>query len=202
MNSSKSVRVNVDQLRFDPENPRLPSTLNKEDETAVLEYMLEYANILDLMGSIAQQGYFPGEALLTIPNPKKNEEYFVVEGNRRLAALKLLMHPDLAPISKNKVKEMSETISINRSQIEAVETIVYTQREQILDYLGYRHITGVMPWSSLAKARYLKQLVARYAYLEPNERNRLIARVIGSRPDYVAKLSISDRKSTRLNSSH
>ncbi len=49
------------------------------------------------MLSIGQQGYFPGEPLLAV---KSNGNYIVVEGNRRLAAVKLL-NGDLLPPKEN-----------------------------------------------------------------------------------------------------
>ena len=36
---------------------------------------------------------------------------------------------------------------------------IYQQREEVLTYLGVRHIAGIKPWDALAKARYVASLV-------------------------------------------
>lgn len=58
-----------------------------------------------------------------------------------------------------------------------------------MDYLGYRHITGIKDWGALEKARYLEQLYN----IHCNQENKSIiysklAKMIGSRTDYVCKL--------------
>lgn len=48
--------------------------------------MLDDGEAQDLMSSIGQQDYFPGEPLLVVS--AGNDSFIVVEGNRRLAASK------------------------------------------------------------------------------------------------------------------
>lgn len=176
----------VQRLVFDPLNPRLPARLLSRDEPAVLAWMLEDATLIELMGSIGEQGYFPGEPLLAVRNPKNDDEYVVVEGNRRLAAVKLLLDPERAPIRKNAV---AQAASEARHRPIHLPTIVYPKRAEILQYLSYRHITGIRPWSPLAKAKYLHQLLQSLNGNRPTaETFRTLARTIGSRSDYVAQL--------------
>lgn len=100
--------IPVSQLRFDPENPRLPSNIDGHSEQAVLAWMLEDATVLELLGSIGEVGYFPGEPLLVVPAADGNDVYIVVEGNRRLSAVKLLLNPESAPLRKNAVREAAK----------------------------------------------------------------------------------------------
>lgn len=177
---------NVEVLYFDPENPRLPTTVNGENEGQVLEWMLKDASIIELMGSIGKHGYFNGEPLLIVPGKENpHSKYHVVEGNRRLAAVKFLLNPSLAPIRKNSVLQASkETTEDIKEGLEYLPVLEFPERVKILDYLGYRHITGVKPWSSLAKAKYLKKLRNR----DPEASFYDLAKQIGSRSDYVARL--------------
>ncbi len=174
----------VDQLTFDPENPRLPSTLDKRDERKVLEWMLRDATITELMGSIGETGYFPAEPMLVV-GPNRKNLYEVVEGNRRLCAIKLLLHPDLAPVRKRSVQTISAEAKHHPSE---VPVITYRDRREILDYLGYRHITGIKEWDPLAKARYVEQLWQNMSHIKASDRFQAIAKTIGSRADYVARL--------------
>jgi len=106
-----------------------------------------------------------------------------VEGNRRLTALKLLLDPSLA----SRLKKSVEQVSVEaKYRPESVPAIVFAYRNDILDYLGYRHITGIKPWSSLAKTRYLAKLLLTVQVTD--SQYRAVAKMIGSRTDYVAKL--------------
>src|SRR5256886_5857908 len=51
-------------------------------------WMLDNANIIELMNSIGEQGFFVGEPLVVIPSKTITGKYEVVEGNRRLTAVR------------------------------------------------------------------------------------------------------------------
>lgn len=184
----RSVDVlSLDDLRFDPDNPRLPASVDGHDEVEVLAWMLVDEGLIELIGSIGEQGYFPGEPVLVAP-PKPGAAtppYIVVEGNRRLAAVKLLSRPDLAPVRRQTVDKLSGEAKWRPDELPA---ILFGSRDEILDYLGYRHVTGVKEWDPLAKARYLEQLVKRAADRGEALTSPQLARRIGSRSDYVDRL--------------
>ena len=180
------VRIPVDQLHFDPLNPRLPNSVDGSDDQAVLEWMLQDAGLIELMGSIAVKGYFPAEPLLVMP-AQGRDGYWVLEGNRRVAAVLLLLEPTRAPRRKNAVMQMTEQ-SIDRLALRELPCAVFKQREEVLDYLGYRHITGIKQWEPAAKARYLESLYEEHLPDAGEAVYRRIARIIGSRADYVMRL--------------
>lgn len=176
--------IDISKLKFDPENPRLPSKYNgMKDEMEIIDYMLRYGNIVELMKSIGETGYSDAEPLLVTKNNEGT--YIVIEGNRRLAALKLLNNPDLAKVKKKSIIEVLNEVKATPKE---VPVIVYQERDDVLDYLGYRHITGVKDWGSLEKARYLKQLYERHIGQNSKDIYRILAKMIGSRSDYVEKL--------------
>ena len=117
--------IDISDLAFDPQNPRLPRNFDSEDETEVLRWMLDDASLIELMGSIGEQGYFPGEPLLGY---KKGAVTVVVEGNRRLAAAKLLLHPNSAPTRKKSVLEVSSAAT---NKPDKLPVIIYANREKI-----------------------------------------------------------------------
>ncbi|MDQ0902754.1 hypothetical protein [Paenibacillus sp. V4I7] len=184
---AKLVFVSLDKLHFDPQNPRLPKTLiGSEDELKVIDYLNRYGNIVELMQSIGEIGYSEAEPLLVVPKIGYPENFIVVEGNRRLAALKLLSNPELTTLRK---KSIAEAKDLAKSIPTVIPVILYNNREEILDYLGYRHITGVKDWGSLEKARYLDQLYVLHINEVGQEQiYSVLAKMIGSRTDYVAKL--------------
>ncbi len=175
----------VQNLRFDPLNPRLPSSIRGSDEEAVLAYLLKDATLIELMGSIGEQDFFAGEPLLVCNDPAENGAYLVVEGNRRLGSVKLLNKPELAPTNKTSVQKASQEAKFKPSVLPAV---IYPNRQSILGYLSYRHITGVKSWNPLQKARYLAQLRSGILELPVAQQFRTLAKSIGTKSDYVARL--------------
>lgn len=180
--------ISVSELFFDPENPRIPTAVDASDDSLVLDWMLSDASLLELMGSIGTKGFFPAEPLLVSPRPQGG--YYVLEGNRRLAAVYLLLDPSRAPQRKQAVA----AAAAGASDIESLNTLpcaVFDSRDEVIDYLGYRHITGVKQWEPEAKAQYMEKLYQRHIDTQGGDVYRHIARLIGSRSDYVVRLLAS-----------
>ena len=173
--------LNIGTLEFDKQNPRLPTRVRKsKKESDIIEYLATKTGIEDLMISIGENGFFPGEAIVV--TPAEGDKYTVLEGNRRLAALKLLQDPDLAG-NRRSITRASEDKKNKPTDIPAY---IVNSRDDALQYLGFRHISGVQRWDPLAKARYLK-LLFKQASGEPEKRCIEVAREIGSRRDAVRR---------------
>lgn len=180
--------IATSDLEFDPENPRFYRLNDASNVESVVEEMLDKEGAQNLMLSIGQKGYFPGEPLLVV-SADGNAPYTVVEGNRRLAAVKLL-NGQIPPPQRRRA-------SIGQIRAEAVvqnfpvelPCLVYTARRDVLRYLGYRHITGIQEWDALSKARYLAELRETFYSADTKaEQLKSLANEIGSRGDYVAQL--------------
>ena len=171
--------LNIDQLEFDKENPRLPKTVAPKD-SEIIKYLARKTGIEDLMTSIGVNNFFPGEAIVV--TRAVNDKYTVLEGNRRLAALRLLQDPGLAGNIRSIIRA-SEEAEYRPTQIPAH---VVNSRNDALQYLGFRHISGVQRWDPLAKARYLKLLFDQTSG-EPEQRCIEVAREIGSKRDAVRR---------------
>ena len=176
--------VAVDKLRLDGYNPRLPKSLQGQSEQSIIEYMLLEASTLELMQSIGENGFFPGEQLLIVE--EADGTCLVVEGNRRLTAVKLLTNKELATVQKKKVYQVYDEA---KCRPDKVPCLVFDQKETILKYLGFRHITGTKSWKLLEKGSYLYDLRwSEFSELSFSEATRKLAKVIGSRSDYVKRL--------------
>jgi hypothetical protein len=186
MEASKIEPIGIDKLIFDPENPRLPTKYQgygKEED--VLEWMLMNENVIELMGSIGEKGYFQAEPLLIVKSVKKKGYYEVVEGNRRLAAVKLLNDPRLSTFKRKSVGEIVQEAKIIPKEL---PTIIFDKRDDILVYLGYRHITGIKEWGPLAKAKYLDALRKNLKIKDRTDEYRTLAKIIGSKANYVRNI--------------
>lgn len=181
--------VNISKLFFDEENPRLPYKIRKNpSQRSILEWIVGEEGVLDLVYSIGIQDFFDGEALLVIPRlDGDGASYTVVEGNRRLGALKVLDDPSQLndhPLAG----QINQAVAEAKFRPQTVPVVIYKNRNETLKYLGFRHITGVKAWSPLAKARYLRTLAQHLNVEDKKIRNRELAKIIGSNANYVAKL--------------
>lgn len=179
----ESRRIQVELLDFDPENPRFPPEVAGGPIENLVERFVRDERLQEVATSIADQGYFEGEPLLVT---KHGSRYHVIEGNRRLAALKLLSKQIEVPEGRPSIEELVE--NAHHRPLE-VPCLVFKDSTQVLRYLGFRHITGIKSWSSLQKARYLKRLKNTfYQGIEGKTLLVRLAREIGSRADYVGQM--------------
>ena len=186
--------LTVASLDFDPHNPRFPAEVAAGPVTDLIERFVRDERLLEVVNSIADQGYFAGEPLLVVWQ-KETDRYIVVEGNRRLAALKLLSGLLDVPPGRSSIEDACASAKHRPTE---VPCLVFANEDLILRYLGFRHITGIKSWGSLQKARYIKKLRDRfYADIPAAEQRVALAREIGSRADYVgavlAALNLYDR---------
>ena len=176
-------RIKVSLLDFDPQNPRFPTEIASGSVDVLIERFIRDERLLEIVTSIADQGFFEGEPLLVV---KADGRFQVIEGNRRLAALKILNDEIEIPEGRFSIQEVCEQ-AIHRPP--EVPCLVFKDSDQILRYLGFRHITGIKSWSSLQKARYLKRIRDRFYSADIGKDGlQKLAREIGSRADYVGQM--------------
>lgn len=180
-------RVAIEKLLLDPENPRLPSELQGATQVKMLQYIARHEAVEDLMAAIGRNGFFEGEPLVVYRHAGE-DGYRVIEGNRRLASVKLLNDPSLYAKRTGLAEIAKETPAANKPKF--LPVVEVARRKDALPYLGSRHIVGVKAWEPLPKARYMLQLFnSTDSARSPGERYKDVARQIGSgkRSDYVRK---------------
>lgn len=180
--------IDVEKLLLDEENPRLPEDLAPRTQERMIAYIASKGAIEDLMSSIGKNGFFVGEALVAYRNPKdKLGQLRVIEGSRRLTAVKLILQPALYP-GRPSIKELASSAK-HKDRLAELPVVIFPSREEVLPYLGSRHIVGVRQWEPLAKARYMRQLfnALHKPGKAPKEGYRAVAEQIGSykRTDYI-----------------
>lgn len=176
-------KIYYDLLIINPNYPRVPKSILTKSESEIIDFMLLEHSLIELMLAIGQNGFFVGEQLLVV---KEGDLYKVIEGNRRLASVKLLNNPELA--TKNKIK-IADVILATTERPKEIPCIIFNDEKEIHKYLGFRHITGTKEWRMLEKARYLYELrKSEYNELSESEAAIKIAKSIGSKRDYVERI--------------
>lgn len=172
----------LSELRLDPFNPRLRKDEEGSDEPKLISIMLDRFKIEEVAESVLVAGWLEQDPLIAVV---EDDECRVVEGNRRLTAVKLLLNPQLAPPSRqSKWSSLSGQLDAeSRNAISSLRVRVYPDRDdkEVSAYIGFRHVTGVLPWPALEKASYIARLAARGAsYSE-------LAEKLGSYPSHMAR---------------
>ena len=175
----KAKNVNYKDLCLDPKNPRLAHNFSveqigsnggvegaQEELEALFVQGGDFTNITDLKNSMRQIGFVGIQNIIVRELPKK--KYLVIEGNRRVAAIKALIKEDrdALPNTPAKIDDEEKLKSLKTIQVMVLQTKDLTEAEiqkQIKITLGLRHIGGQLEWEPLPKGKniyleYMKQL--------------------------------------------
>jgi hypothetical protein len=202
-----SLNIPVQRLHLDPLNPRLPESIQGKSEMEVLKGLYEEYGLDELAISMSQNGYFDEEPLVVIPRDlptsltvyKKGStdltdaymkfinagttHFTVAEGNRRLATAMVLLDSNLR--HKLNIRSWEELTDVVRDDLSILPVIVYSNRDEVVPYLGIRHITGIKKWDSYAKARYIVSMIKSGSSIEAIEHQ------IGDKQSSVRKNALS-----------
>jgi len=157
MTQSTIEYINTDTLHFDHLNPRLAEYGIGDglSESEILDILWEAMDVMELVQSISASGFFEHEALIVATEDGRD---VVIEGNRRLAAVKVLRNPELAA---EKGWQVSKLTAAARKKLDALPAIRAT-REESWRYLGFKHVNGPAKWGSYAKAVYIADVHRKY----------------------------------------
>lgn len=147
------IRINTEKLYFDKENPRLVNypEIKTKKEAYILNILWTQMAVSEIVMSILANGFFENEAMFVI---KEEKEYIVVEGNRRLAAVKAILNPCL--IDNHGMDRFVDKITPNLiNELQTLPVIELHNREEAWRYIGFKHVNGAAKWDSYAKAKYI-----------------------------------------------
>ncbi len=152
----KPIKVKLEQVFLDPNNPRIEVPMKervpeeriyeKEIQEECLEKLSEMG-LSDLIGSIRNSGFATVDRVVL--KPLESEKYVVVEGNRRIATLKILDRD-------HKIGNLTLTDEIIKGILK-FEVLLYTGKNPNIAWIvqGFRHTPGVKPWDDYPKAKFI-----------------------------------------------
>jgi hypothetical protein len=180
-----STKVPLDLLVFDPKNPRFTPShdVEKSSDVEIVLALYRVADLGELVQSIATSGYVDIEPLVVLPENGQDGKLIVLEGNRRLGALKLLTDPDLAREARVELPAVSPEAHHSFREV----TVYRVQdRAEAQDFIGFKHINGPHRWDSFAKARFAADWLEREK--DQGTTLRDIARRMGDRHDTIKRM--------------
>lgn len=136
----------ITEIFLDQNNIRTP--ISDEDQNALINDMFFNEDAFHLVKSYSQNGIFPDEfPIIVIENKKK----IMIEGNRRLAALKVLNEPDMLQAWKSRVK------AVTNPHIIKIRVIIAPNREAAIKHIANKHTVNYRkPWKPLRQAYFYK----------------------------------------------
>ncbi len=161
-----SSQINVKDLKLDLKNFRTVPQKKEHDAVNAL-ISISDDRFLALIESLIEDSYIPTENIIAIKTGKNNKEITVKEGNRRIAALKLI-HGYLNPSSFNLPSNIISKISSISTEWKKVNLqvpcIVYESRESksVDKIVSLTHGKGDKAsrdkWPSIAAARHNRDM--------------------------------------------
>lgn len=146
----QAEKVPVEILDFDENNPRFTPDKRPSGsgDSAVISMLATSADLSELIQSISTSGYINIEPLIVI---ERNSRLAVLEGNRRLAAVKALRDPELAREARISIPSMEQW---QKDTLEELLVYRVATEDEARDLIGFKHINGPQAWDAFAKARF------------------------------------------------
>lgn len=175
LNTSAWPVMDLDVLKdihLDPRNVRLDNP-NARVEADMIEDLFANENALSLVEGICKLGYLTHETPVVV---KRGAKYIIVEGNRRLAALKAIQNPHLVPDFQVRVAGLA-SLHPDRSAISKIKVMLAPSQDEADQLIAAIHTSNLRrPWTPARQAaffqtqvdtgRSLADLVARYPTID------------------------------------
>ncbi len=156
----KSMLLDPRKIELDMKNPRF-SLFNFENEKEIIDYLFEYEDIKTLALQIIKNGYITlGERVIALESLNKGKtRYIALEGNRRIAALKIIF------------TEINRFSSADRKKIEKLDVKDFFVACDIVDEkeedearfkITAKHIDGIKAWNPTDKRVFYDNLFNQY----------------------------------------
>jgi hypothetical protein len=156
------ISVPPADLLIDEENPRLPQPNVGQREAIRGIAKDQNRKLLVLAKDILENGLNPGDLPYVMLRGDERNRYVVLEGNRRMVALKALENPEplLGAVDMNVLPELRRlSKQYQEAPIESVLCVAFKSREEARHWIELRHTgenegAGVVPWRSDEGSRF------------------------------------------------
>ena len=153
--------VVVDDLVLDLDNPRFVD-LNLGDEDTMIDYLHANADLPELLLSILNSGYMDFEPIVV-----RRGDNVVLEGNRRVAALRLIKDSAL----RERLNIRLPSAANEAAMPHEIRAVMVNNAAEARKFIGFKHINGPQKWDAMSKAKYAADWHADGASLEEISRS-------------------------------
>ena len=197
------LELKVDEILLDEKNPRIGSVgSQREALEAIIEQNLDHFR--NMMLSIKENNLDPGDSFYVI-NARKKGHYTVLDGNRRLSALKVLFDPSILGLTNLPI---ADTDSLRRAaagfkggQLPKIKCVRFKSRAEAKKWIKKRHTgsmngEGRIDWLPSEIQRFTDDMsildvidfIGRNAGFTPDEWKSAKSKIVRSKWSTVARL--------------
>lgn len=175
--------IQIEKLLLDEGNPRFAKPLPQDE---MLAKLAAASQTVKLATHITAHGLNPLERLAVVPSAEKSGRFVTAEGNRRLAALKLLTNPHLAGTEKaiGRFRQLAKEAVVPVPT--RVPCIVFQAADAAREWIIVKHVgelegAGTVRWDAIQRGRFNlrsgrpEQYAAAYQFLDEAVANDWIA---------------------------
>lgn len=163
---SKNIVLHISKILMDEENPR-HDKINGQKE--ILNWHVEHlgSKLILLMRSLAENGQSDIDKVLVTPVKGMPDKYVVKEGNRRVAALKLLNDPSLC--DDGLFRRRIESVNISDLLSLEIDCVNIKDQRRVAWLMGLRHLgeqagVGTSKWGAVEKDRHTQDVLGGNRY--------------------------------------
>ncbi|BCN51260.1 hypothetical protein RE9416_45610 [Prescottella equi] len=144
--------VKVADLVLDVDNYRFP--IKQLSESAAMNYLFAEHDVPKVASLILRDGYVDNEIPMVTPD---SERYVILEGNRRLSALRALLDPSLVPAHQAEIERLLKRFSIEAADLpEVIRVMVFPDRDSAAPVLARLHTGDAKKgWSLDEQAKFV-----------------------------------------------
>lgn len=158
-------------LQMDVRNPRAGAQEFADGDAAV-GHLIATADIDEIVRSIQSAGWIDYEPLIV-----ETGTNIVLEGNRRLAAIRLMTEPALRGKLNYTLPEAGKQLPPAQVRVRYV-----ANRAEARNFIAFKHINGPAKWDAFAKARYAKE------WLDEGAKLATVSNAVGDNHSTVLRL--------------
>lgn len=161
---SSTVDLPLSSLMLDLENPRLDIQASQREAIRAMA-AVQAEKLFELAKDIIKNGVNPSELSIVMPLDRDSKMYVVLEGNRRIATLKILSTPDLISGAvktslEKKLRDISKTFQVR--PIDTLSCVVVANREAaehwiMLKHTGENQGAGTVSWGTTESERFAER---------------------------------------------
>lgn len=157
-----TVILNPLDINLDFNNPRF-SMFEFNSEEEIIRYLINFEQIKELAFQIIENGYNTiGERIIVLKSGTSGKvSYTVLEGNRRIASLKLLFQYSFLLTSSERKKIEQSNLNIKNFEV-SCDVVQENTRDEALFKISAKHVDGIKTWSATDKRVFYHNLYTQY----------------------------------------
>lgn len=157
-----TVVLNPLEIDLDYNNPRF-SMFDFNSEKEIIKYLIDFERIKELAFQISENGYNTiGERIIVLESRNTGKiNYTVLEGNRRIASLKLLFQYSSLLTSSERKKLEKSNLNIKDFEV-SCDVVKEDTRDEALFKISAKHVDGIKTWSPTDKRVFYHNLYTQY----------------------------------------